>query len=117
MALDAMDIDTSPRATDERKRKSKNKDASPSKKRKQTDETKSKKDKSSKTASTSTSTEHSESPFSLATVTLYLPLSPISISPTHALASLMAEHLSPLLLTYYPPTEGYRHGLFQRLNF
>ena len=106
MAVDAMDIDTSPRATDERKRKSKNKDASPSKKRKQTDETKSKKDKSSKTASTSTSTEHSESAFSLATATLYLPLSPISISPTHALASLMAEHLSPLLLTYYPPLKG-----------
>jgi DNA-directed RNA polymerase I subunit RPA43 len=109
MAVDAMDIDTSPRATDERKRKSKNKDASPSKKRKQTEsKSKSKKDKSSKTASTSTSTlnGHSESPFSLATATLYLPLSPISISPTTALASLMAEHLSPLLLTYYPPLKG-----------
>jgi len=104
MAVDAMDIDVSPRATDERKRKSKNKDASPSKKRKQTDETKSKKDKSSKTASTTT--EYSESPFSLATATMYLPLAPISLTPSHGLPSLMAEHLSPLLLTYYPPLKG-----------
>lgn len=111
MATDAMDLDTSPRATNdvERKRKHKNKDASPSKKRKaelngEGKTSKSKKDKTSKTATSSTGT--SESPFSLATATLYLPLSPISISPTHALASLQAEHLSPLLLTYYPPLKG-----------
>ncbi|OAX77669.1 hypothetical protein ACJ72_08028 [Emergomyces africanus] len=46
------------------------------------------------------------SPFHLITATLYVPLSPISISPTHALSSLQAEHLSPLLLTYYPPFRG-----------
>ncbi|OJD24280.1 hypothetical protein ACJ73_04361 [Blastomyces percursus] len=46
------------------------------------------------------------SPFHLITATLYVPLSPISISPTHALSSLQAEHLSPLLLTYYPPLRG-----------
>lgn len=111
MAIDAMDLDTSPRTTKdvERKRKHKNKDASPSKKRKaelngEGKTSKSKKDKTSKTATSSTG--KSESPFSLATATLYLPLSPISISPTHALASLQAEHLSPLLLTYYPPLKG-----------
>lgn len=113
MAIDAMDVDTSPRANDvERKRKHKNKDASPSKKRKHEvngdgKTSKSKKDKTTKTTSTpATSVENAESPFSLATATLYLPLSPISISPTHALASLLAEHLSPLLLTYYPPLKG-----------
>ncbi|KAJ5580180.1 uncharacterized protein N7459_006165 [Penicillium hispanicum] len=112
MAVDAMDIDTSPVVDKEveRKRKHKNKDASPSKKRKQAElngegkASKSKKDKSTK--STSASTENPESPFSLTTATFYLPLSPISISPTHALASLLAEHLSPLLLTYYPPLKG-----------
>ena len=112
MAVDAMDIDTSPVANTEveRKRKHKNKDASPSKKRKQTEgngegkTSKSKKDKSMKTPFASIGS--SDSPFSLTRATLYLPLSPISISPTHALASLLAEHLSPLLLTYYPPLKG-----------
>lgn len=37
---------------------------------------------------------------------MYVPLSPISISSTHASASLIAEHLAPLLLTYYPPFQG-----------
>ncbi|KAG5289906.1 DNA-dependent RNA polymerase I subunit A43 [Histoplasma ohiense] len=55
----------------------------------------------------STSTDSTESsPFHLITATLYVPLSPISISPTHALSSLQAEHLSPLLLTYFPPLRG-----------
>lgn len=53
------------------------------------------------------STESADSsPFRLITSTLYLPLSPISISSTHALSSLLAEHISPLLLTYYPPFHG-----------
>lgn len=46
------------------------------------------------------------SPFRLINATMYVPLSPISISPTHASASLIAEHLAPLLLTYYPPFQG-----------
>ncbi|EEP77274.1 predicted protein [Uncinocarpus reesii 1704] len=46
------------------------------------------------------------SPFHLVTTTLYLPLSPISISPTHALPCLISEHVAPLLLTYYPPVKG-----------
>ncbi|PGG98484.1 hypothetical protein AJ79_08856 [Helicocarpus griseus UAMH5409] len=54
----------------------------------------------------STSTDAANSPFHLITASLYVPLSPISISPTHALSSLEAEHLSPLLLTYYPPLRG-----------
>ncbi|KAK2796833.1 hypothetical protein FQN50_009394 [Emmonsiellopsis sp. PD_5] len=61
------------------------------------------------TKSSSTTTaqpSQPSSPFHLITSTLYLPLSPISISPTQALPSLLAEHLSPLLLTYYPPFHG-----------
>ena len=107
-----MDIDTTPTSKDvERKRKHKNKDASPSKKRKQVEpnsKSSSKKDKTS-TASTSagaTTSEASGSPYSLTTATLYLPLAPISISSTHALQSVLAEHISPLLLTYYPPLKG-----------
>lgn len=101
MAIDAMEIDNLPvRTADaERKRKSKkdaSSSASPSKKRKQAP--------SSKTPQIKDSIP--ESPFTLTTATLYLPLSPISISPTHALASLLAEHLSPLLLTYFPPLKG-----------
>ncbi|OCL14554.1 hypothetical protein AOQ84DRAFT_259639, partial [Glonium stellatum] len=40
----------------------------------------------------------------LQTISLYLPLSPISQSS--ALTGLCAEHLSPLILTYYPPLRG-----------
>ncbi|KXG51875.1 uncharacterized protein PGRI_092680 [Penicillium griseofulvum] len=100
MAIDAMEIDSLPvRTADaERKRKSKKdaSSASPSKKRKQTPSSK----------ATPHQDLNPESPFTLTTATLYLPLSPISISPTHALASLLAEHLSPLLLTYFPPLKG-----------
>jgi DNA-directed RNA polymerase I subunit RPA43 len=96
MAVDAMDIDALPlRTADaERKRKSKTTASSPTKKRKQ----------ATTTAAAAAATP--ESPFTLKKATLYLPLSPISISPTHALASLLAEHLSPLLLTYFPPLKG-----------
>ncbi|GLI79903.1 hypothetical protein PoHVEF18_008245 [Penicillium ochrochloron] len=119
MALDAMDLDTSPAPADvERKRKHKNKDASPSKKRKQVDQTadksksksSSKKDKSSTSISSTgagaTTAGTPGSPFSLTTATLYLPLAPISISSNVALQSLLTEHISPLLLTYYPPLKG-----------
>ncbi|KAI9925703.1 hypothetical protein ASPWEDRAFT_579940 [Aspergillus wentii DTO 134E9] len=122
MAIDAMDIDTSPPQTGviepERKRKHKNKDqhSSPLKKKKRrheiadeaaTSEKKSKKSKAkAKSKSETASSSIPDSPYTLTTASLYLPLSPISISPTHALASLLAEHLSPLLLTYYPPLKG-----------
>ncbi|KAL4801930.1 hypothetical protein BDV18DRAFT_147848 [Aspergillus unguis] len=136
MAVDAMEIDSNPisagqaESEKERKRKHKHKDetaSSPSKKKrkhekgdkdkeskkkdkssKSSSKDKSKsKSKSSKSATTATTTQSiPDSPYSLTTATLYLPLSPISISPTHALASLLAEHLSPLLLTYYPPLQG-----------
>lgn len=46
----------------------------------------------------------STSPFHLQTSTLYLPLSPVS--QLHALEGICAEHLSPLILTYYPPFSG-----------
>ncbi|KAF7167446.1 hypothetical protein CNMCM5623_000806 [Aspergillus felis] len=124
MAVDAMDVDSSPApvavAEPERKRKHKHKDQSSKKKRKHDSnliadettvhETTTKKSSKSKEKSKQRSSEDapstSDSPYVLTTATLYLPLSPISISPTHALASLLAEHLSPLLLTYYPPLQG-----------
>ncbi|KAG2419801.1 hypothetical protein HFD88_004597 [Aspergillus terreus] len=135
MAVDEMDIDSQPVSTvpetdKERKRKHKTKDtssSSPSKKKRKHEssaaaepaspqEKKPKKSKNKeKTKSDRTKTTHpqsttasnpADSPYTLTTATLYLPLSPISISPTHALASLLAEHLSPLLLTYYPPLQG-----------
>ena len=108
MAVDAMDIDNSPASTPEveRKRKHKKQDASsPTKKRKQTTTTDSKSKSKSKDAST-TLDSSPESPFSLTKATLYLPIAPISISTTHAQNSLLAEHLSPLLLTYFPPLKG-----------
>ena len=45
-----------------------------------------------------------DSPFYEQTYSLYLPLPPIS--QRHALQGLCAEHLSPLILTYYPPFHG-----------
>ncbi|PYH86925.1 hypothetical protein BO82DRAFT_350029 [Aspergillus uvarum CBS 121591] len=130
MAVDAMEIDShiaSPAAnrSPEKERKRKHKDtSSPSKKKRKhtiTDEeatpmpirekksssnSNSSKKSATKSQKKSTTTPAESSPYTLTTATLYLPLSPISISPTHAQASLMAEHLSPLLLTYYPPLEG-----------
>ncbi|KAL4869680.1 hypothetical protein BDV12DRAFT_167475 [Aspergillus spectabilis] len=128
MSIDAMDIDSTLASAGladsgkERKRKHKHKDeASPSKKKRKHEKSddadkkskkKEKKDKASKSKeksksdSTQQTTPVPDSPYSLTTATLYLPLSPISISPTHALASLLTEHLSPLLLTYYPPLQG-----------
>lgn len=103
MAIDAMEIDSNaPTGTitelPERKRKHKSQDPSTKKKRKH--ESSEKKPKSSKNKdktrdSSSKPGKTPDSPYTLTTATLYLPLSPISISPTHALASLLAEHLSP----------------------
>lgn len=45
-----------------------------------------------------------ESPFYEETYSLFLPLSPISY--LHPVQGLCAEHLSPLILTYYPPFNG-----------
>ncbi|KAI9758706.1 MAG: hypothetical protein M4579_002881 [Chaenotheca gracillima] len=45
-----------------------------------------------------------DSPFYQQTSSLYLPLSPISQAT--ALEGLCAEHISPLILTYYPPFRG-----------
>ena len=44
------------------------------------------------------------SPFYQQTSSLYLPLPPIS--QKHALQGICAEHISPLILTYYPPFHG-----------
>ena len=53
-----------------------------------------------------TSTEISEtvSPFHLQTSSLYLPLAPVS--QKHPLEGICAEHISPIVLTYYPPFNG-----------
>ncbi|MCJ1469440.1 hypothetical protein MMC07_008073 [Pseudocyphellaria aurata] len=45
-----------------------------------------------------------ESPFYEETHALFLPLSPISYQ--HPIEGLCAEHLSPLILTFYPPFNG-----------
>ncbi|CZR53340.1 related to dna-dependent rna polymerase I subunit a43 (rpa43) [Phialocephala subalpina] len=72
--------------------------------------TKSKKHKSDKHSSHATSSapqptaDKSNSPFHLQTSSLYLPLAPVS--QKFPLEGLCAEHLSPLLLTYYPPFRG-----------
>ncbi|KAL1990402.1 hypothetical protein VTN49DRAFT_6241 [Thermomyces lanuginosus] len=120
MSADAMDIDSPSPApgTPEKKRKSKHSEQSPSKKRKKTkhaaDDTTLTGKKSTKSSFVTTWDESNDtdrgngedSPFRLITATMYVPLSPISISTTHALSSLVAEHLAPLLLTYYPPFKG-----------
>jgi DNA-directed RNA polymerase I subunit RPA43 len=108
----------------ERKRKHKNKEHEPSKKRKNAATTTAssssidivaipstpKKQNIEKTRQvvsiTSAAKQDAGSPFRLINATMYVPLSPISISSTHASASLIAEHLAPLLLTYYPPFQG-----------
>ena len=46
----------------------------------------------------------SVSPFYQQTSSFYLPLPPIS--QKHALQGICAEHISPLILTYYPPFHG-----------
>jgi DNA-directed RNA polymerase I subunit RPA43 len=133
MSEDPMEIDSDhgdnvpPLRSPEKKRKHKHREHSPSKKRKHASAAEESKvdlvhatPDSPKKSKRSSDTDHKKrkhvvekseqsdpnSPFRLVTATMYLPLSPISISPTHALASLLAEHLSPLLLTYYPPFKG-----------
>ncbi|KAI1001245.1 hypothetical protein K3495_g6954 [Podosphaera aphanis] len=44
------------------------------------------------------------SPFHLQTSSLYLPLAPVS--QRYPIEGICAEHLSPLILTYYPPFNG-----------
>lgn len=56
------------------------------------------------TASTGNDSAVKESPFHTLTATLYLPLA--SISQRYPLEGMCAEHLSPLILTYYPPFDG-----------
>jgi len=70
---------------------------------------KSKKHKSDKTATTTEASAVLEvpenvSPFHMQTSSLFLPLAPISQKTP--LEGLCAEHLSPLILTYYPPLAG-----------
>ncbi|POS82268.1 hypothetical protein EPUL_006659 [Erysiphe pulchra] len=48
--------------------------------------------------------EDEVSPFHLQTSSLYVPLSPVS--QKYPIEGMCAEHLSPLILTYYPPFNG-----------
>ncbi|KAI6249865.1 DNA-directed RNA polymerase I subunit RPA43 [Erysiphe necator] len=48
--------------------------------------------------------DHEVSPFCLQTSSLYIPLSPVS--QKFPIEGMCAEHLSPLILTYYPPFNG-----------
>ncbi|KAL8950272.1 MAG: hypothetical protein Q9222_003676 [Ikaeria aurantiellina] len=57
-------------------------------------------------SATPSKTSHKSSPpsFCQQTSSIYLPLPPIA--QNHPLQGLCAEHLSPLILTYYPPLRG-----------
>lgn len=46
------------------------------------------------------------SPFRKVTHASYVPIPPIALTQSTALPSLIAKHLSPLLLNYYPPLKG-----------
>lgn len=63
-----------------------------------------KKHRSKKHESSSNTISQINSPFHVQSASLYLPLSPVSQS--YPLEGLCAEHLSPLLLTFYPPLQG-----------
>jgi DNA-directed RNA polymerase I subunit RPA43 len=67
---------------------------------------KSKKHKSDKTTTNAITLDALDevSPFCLQTSSLYLPLAPVS--QKFPLEGICTEHLSPLLLTYYPPFKG-----------
>jgi len=65
---------------------------------------KSKKLKKSKSSKATAPTESNTSPFHTQTSSLFLPLAPVS--QKHPLEGLCAEHISPLILTYYPPLSG-----------
>ena len=67
---------------------------------------KSKKHKSDKASGQSSTldTPPTASPFHMQTSSLYLPLAPVS--QKYPLEGMCAEHISPLILTYYPPFNG-----------
>jgi len=65
---------------------------------------KSKKHKSDKSHKAAPQSASVASPFHVQTASLYLPLAPVS--QKYPLEGLCAEHISPLILTYYPPFNG-----------
>ncbi|KAL1958830.1 hypothetical protein VTO42DRAFT_3667 [Malbranchea cinnamomea] len=101
-------VDASPSASRSKKKHSKQlqKDSQPPSPGQKDVETSSVQKPLSKRTGSQLTRDESSSPFHLVTTSLYLPLSPISISETHALQSLLSEHVSPLLLTYFPPVRG-----------
>ncbi|KAK2839259.1 hypothetical protein FQN49_006321 [Arthroderma sp. PD_2] len=109
---DALVVDDGEKKKKKKKDKHAKKDGKHSKEEEEEGETTSRKPLTKSTSSDKNTHTHSSSTadqlpsFHRVTTTIYLPLSPISISPTHAVSSLLAEHISPLLLTYYPPVRG-----------
>ena len=108
-----MSIETSPPPTmgsDKHKSKfeKKHKSSHGEKKRKRDPDegghSKSKEHGSEKTALGDTKVDTSTSAFHIQTSSLYLPLAPVS--QQYPLEGLCAEHLTPLVLTYYPPFQG-----------
>ena len=63
-----------------------------------------KKHRSERPALNAIETHAASSPFHVQTSSLYLPLAPIS--QKFPLEGICAEHISPLILTYYPPFKG-----------
>ncbi|KAF7512535.1 hypothetical protein GJ744_000796 [Endocarpon pusillum] len=53
-----------------------------------------------------TTTTTTSSPFHSTTLSLYLPIPAIALSPSTALPAMLTTHLTPLLLSYYPPLRG-----------
>lgn len=111
----SMELDTSPTLRAKANKKERNlSEKKGEKKRKRDDHTESQHSPSKKSgAATSQNTDtifeqpptpSAASPFHIQTSSLYLPLSPIS--QLYPLKGLCAEHLSPLILTYYPPFHG-----------
>lgn len=114
----SMQLDGTASLTPDQKKRSQEKEARKRhKKRKRTEQhpdqaSPTKKQKSKKVTSESQATEQAAqlvdtaeaSPFIAQTTSLYLPLSPIS--QQYPLQGLCAEHLSPLILSYYPPLDG-----------
>ena len=91
------------------KSEKKHKSSKGEKKRKRDNEedghrSKTRKHRSEKTGPDTSETHATTSPFHVQTSSLYLPLAPVS--QNFPLEGLCAEHISPLILTYYPPFKG-----------
>ncbi|RDW62602.1 hypothetical protein BP5796_10904 [Coleophoma crateriformis] len=106
-----MSIDMAPQSSQSQAAPTKKHKSSEGKKRKREHgedghRSKSKKHRADKntTGSSQAPIAHNESPFHVQTSSMYLPLAPVS--QKFPVEGLCAEHISPLILTYYPPFSG-----------